>query len=133
VGVNEASWLIPAPGSNPGMVEMFSHRQNVRFVNGPFEIDDPVPWAGEFAGKYMLSAVQSLRLTGNGELRAVVDEFVSRLLATQASDGSLGMPLAWDLWGQYHVMLALLRWHEFSGEAGPLLACQRAADLVCAR
>ncbi len=133
VSANESNWLIPAPATNPGMLEMFANRQNLHSVNGRGDTRDPVPWAGEFAGKYLLSAVQSLRLTGSPTLERVVRRFVRQLLATQGSDGSLGMPLAWDLWGQYHVMLGLLRWYEHTADAHALAACERAANLACAR
>jgi DUF1680 family protein len=133
IRANELNWLIPAPDTNPGMVEMFAHRQNLRFGNTNGDTRDPVPWAGEFAGKYLLSAVQSLRLTANPDLESVVRRFVPRLIATQGTDGSLGLPIPWDLWGQYHVMGGLLRWYEITGDASALAACQRAADLACAR
>ena len=64
---------------------------------------------------------------------------VAGLIATQAEDGYLGpFPKAtrlkgnWDLWGHYHVMLALMLWHETTGDAASLLACRRAGDLICA-
>jgi DUF1680 family protein len=133
VRANETNWLIPQPSTNPGMVEMFANRGNVRAVNGPGDTRDPVAWAGEFAGKYLISVVQSLRLTGNSELERVAREFVQKLLMTQGTDGSLGMPLPWDLWGQYHVMLGLLLWFEHTGDDFALIACKRAADLACTR
>jgi DUF1680 family protein len=125
IAANEMNWLIPAPATNPGMVEVFTHRLNLT--------DDDVQWAGEFAGKYLISAVQSLNLTSNADLERVTNQFVEQLIATQGADGSLGLPLAWDLWGQYHVMLGLLRWYERTGDASALNACKRAADLMCAR
>ena len=127
IRANNDNWLIPAPASNDGMVEMFAHRADPAFH------PDPVPWAGEFAGKYLLSAVQSLQLGRNPTLVTVVNDVVQRLLQAQGADGSLGLPLAWDLWGQYHVMLGLLRWYEFTGNVAPLQGVIRAADLVCAR
>lgn len=133
VRASEANWLIPLPAMNPGMVEMFAARSNVRSRNLQGETVDPVPWAGEFAGKYLIGVVQSLRLTGNAELQSIAGEFVRKLIATQGADGSLGMPLPWDLWGQYHVMLGLLMWFEHTGDGASLIACQRAADLACAR
>ena len=122
---NESNWLIPAPATNPGMIEIFNQRLNLQ--------DNPVAWAGEFAGKYLISAVQSLRLTSNPALSVVLREFVSQLIATQGTDGSLGLPLQWDLWGQYHVILGLLRWYEQTGDNDALAACERAGDLACAR
>lgn len=124
---NDDNWLIPVPAGNDGLVEMFAHRLDPAFH------PDPVPWAGEFAGKYLLSAVQSLQLTRNPALTTVVGDVVQRLLQTQGTDGSLGLPLPWDLWGQYHVMLGLMRWYEFTGNVAPLQSVVRAADLACAR
>ena len=96
IRANELNWLIPAPATNPGMVGMFTHR-----LEWPLP-DNPVAWAGEFAGKYLISAIQSLSLTANPELELVVRRFVAQLIATQGTDGSLGLPLDWDLWGQYY-------------------------------
>src|SRR4051794_18855369 len=92
VRANESNWLIPAPATNPGMIDMFRQR-----LTNPLP-DFPVAWAGEFAGKYLISAVQSLRLTANPALRRVVEQFVAQLIASQGTDGSLGLPLSWDLW-----------------------------------
>ena len=64
--------------------------------------------------------------------------FVADLIATQAEDGYLGpFPESqrllgnWDLWGHYHVMQALLLWHQQTGDVSALRACRRAADLIC--
>lgn len=129
VRANEINWLIPAPTNNPGMLGMFAHRNDQQYMAAEL----PVHWAGEFAGKYLISAVQSLKMTGNADLARVVNKFVGDLIATQGSDGSLGMPLAWNLWGQYHVMLGLLAWHGFTGDQAALVATRRAADLACTR
>src|SRR5690349_18778948 len=124
VRANEVNWLIPTPSNNPGMLGMFAHRTDAGYLDS----ERPVAWAGEFAGKYLMSAIQSLRMTRNPELTAVVSGFVHDLITSQGADGSLGMPLDWDLWGQYHVMLGLLDWHVFTGDAAALDACRRAAD-----
>jgi hypothetical protein len=71
IRANELNWLIPAPATNPGMAGMFTHR-----LEWPLP-DNPVAWAGEFAGKYLISAVQSLSLTANAELELIVRQFVS--------------------------------------------------------
>jgi DUF1680 family protein len=131
VKANVDQWLLIAPGANPGMLTMFELRDREPAPN-------LVPWAGEFAGKYLISAIQALRMTTNPELESVVRIVVERLIAAQADDGYLG-PFRknerllghWDLWGHYHCMLALLMWHEHFNSAESLIAARRAADLVC--
>ena len=49
-------WILPAPLANPGMLEMFRNRDRQ-----PYQ--QQMPWAGEFAGKYLTHAVQIYRLT----------------------------------------------------------------------
>ena len=67
-----------------------------------------------------------------------VKSVIQELMQSQAEDGYLGpfpkeerLLKYWDLWGHYHVMLALLMWHEQTGDAAALEACRKAADLVC--
>lgn len=131
VDANVRNWLIPAPAANPGLLEMFRVRDRQ-------PTPKLVPWAGEFAGKYLISAVQALRMSEDPELRATAAGVVRGLVASQAEDGYLGpFPKAerlrgnWDLWGHYHCMLGLIMWHEQTGEAAALRAARRAADLIC--
>jgi len=135
-------WLLTAPLANPAMLEMFRDR------------DAPpqrhlVPWAGEFAGRYLTSAVQVLRITEDPRLRAFLETFVRQLLSFQAADGYLGpWPRdcrlsnwnphqgeeglrTWDTWGHYHVMLGLLLWYDETGQQQALDAAARIADLMC--
>ncbi len=132
ITANIKRWLIPAPRANPGMLEMFRVRDRT-------PVPKLVPWAGEFVGKYLISAVQALRMSEDPELKRTVAVVIRELLATQADDGYLGpFPKAqrllgnWDLWGHYHIMLALLMWYERTGDEAALAACTKAADLVCA-
>ena len=139
-GVTE-QWLKVAPGSNPAMIEMFRDRDRL-------PRRDMAPWAGEFAGKYLTSAVQILRLTGDPGLRDTIESFVDQLLPLQAEDGYLGPWPArhrltgrapnvmrkrgtWDAWGHYHIMLGLLLWYEDSGDGRALRAVERMGDLIC--
>jgi DUF1680 family protein len=133
-------WLLVAPKANPAMLEMFRDRDSP-------PLREMVPWAGEFAGKYLTSAVQVLRLTGDERLRSWLDEFVARLLRFQDEDGYLGpWPRefrltntkpggkdAWDTWGHYHIMLGLILWHETSGDERALEGAARIADMICAK
>ncbi|MBI2195100.1 MAG: glycoside hydrolase family 127 protein [Planctomycetes bacterium] len=140
-GVAE-QWLKVAPASNPAMLEMFRDRDRKPLRN-------LVPWAGEFAGKYLTSAVQVLRLTADPALRLHLGSFVRDLTSLQDADGYLGpWPRehrltgwapntgkegggTWDAWGHYHVMLGLLLWHEDTGDARALRAARRIGDLLC--
>ena len=141
IAANAEQWLLVAPQANPGMLGMFRDRDR-----SPRR--DLVPWAGEFAGKYLTSAVLGWRLTRDERLRGQIDRFVDELIATQDADGYMGPFPAdqrligktadgkralWDFWGHYHCMLGLYLWHKTVGYAPALRACRRAADHICAR
>ena len=70
-GVTER-WLKVAPLSNPAMLEMFRDRD-------ASPLRRQVPWAGEFAGKYLTAAVQACRVHSDPELRELLGRFVRRL------------------------------------------------------
>ena len=132
VDANLENWLLHAPQANPGMIEMFRLRDR----QPPPQL---VPWAGEFVGKYLISAIQSLRMTDDPRLREQVTDVLKELIATQAEDGYLGpfpkdvrLLKHWDLWGHYHAIQALVLWHEQTGDTAALAAARKAADLVCA-
>src|SRR5436305_2418553 len=95
VEVNLDQWLLRAPAANPGMLEMFRLRDRQ---------PEPklVPWAGEFAGKYLISAIQALRMDDRPALKARVEEVVRDLISSQAEDGYLGpFPKAERLTGNW--------------------------------
>lgn len=137
---NVEHWLLSAPEANPAMLQMFRDRDRQ-------PRRDLVPWAGEFAGKYLTSAVLALRLSEDERLRAYVSAFVRDLIATQDPDGYLGSAprdqrltgktlagdALWDIWGHYHCMLGLLLWHQDMADPAALAACCKAADLLCKR
>ena len=131
VEANHEGWLLCAPQANPGMIEMFRVRDRK---------PEPqlTPWAGEFVGKYLISAVQALRMTEDARLSQQASNVVAAFVATQAEDGYLGpfpkrsrLLKHWDLWGHYHALEALVRWHEHTGDPAALAAARKAADLVC--
>ena len=128
---NIDQWLLTAVDANPGMLEMLRVRDRQ-------PVPDIMPWAGEFVGKYLLTAVQACRMSDLPELREQVRRTVAELISTQAADGYLG-PFRkeerllghWDLWGHYHCMIALLEWYEDTGDRAALDCAIRAADLIC--
>jgi DUF1680 family protein len=134
-------WLKVVPEADPAILEMFRDRDR----QPPRSL---LPWSGEFAGKYLTCATQVYRLTGDRDLRAVLEGFVAELVSLQAEDGYLGpFPKAhrltgnapnaggstWDAWGHYHVMLGLLLWHDETGDDKALACASRIGDLLCNR
>ena len=133
VEANIANWVLRAPGANPGLLEMFRRRDR----HLPYA--EPVPWAGEFAGKYLIAGVQAMRMSDDPTLRPFLQIFVDGLVRSQATDGYLGpwpekerLLGHWDLWGHYHCMLGLLAWHDETGDRKALDCAVRAADAICA-
>ena len=140
-GVTE-QWLKAAPLANPAMLEIFRDRDRQ-------PLRDMVPWAGEFAGKYLTSTVQILRLTQDPNLKTFIRGFVNQLVQLQDADGYLGpwpqgsrltgeapnvggkAGNTWDAWGHYHVMLGLILWHEESGDKKAFSSAIKIADLIC--
>jgi len=129
---NINNWLLRMPGANPGLIEMFRRRDR----HWPYP--EPVPWAGEFAGKYLISAVQACRMSDDPRLKPFVQAFVDQLVACQAENGYLGPWRAdqqlkgyWDLWGHYHCMLGLLMWSDDTGDRKAYEAVRRAAECIC--
>ncbi len=125
---NIQNWLIPMPVASPAIIGMFYRRDE----QPP---QDLVPWAGGFAGEYLIAAIQALRLTGSAELRRSVEAAVEALIASQAESGYLGFdPVPFkpgaDLWGHSQSLIALLMWYEATGEERALQVCRRAADLL---
>src|SRR6266436_3420122 len=131
VQANLENWLLRAPQANPGMLEMFRMRDRQ-------PAPQLVPWAGEFVGKYLISAIQALRMTDDPRLRLQVSNVVAAFIATQAEDGYLGpfpkdirLLKNWDLWSHYHALSALALWYQHTGDPASLAAARKAADLVC--
>lgn len=126
------NWLLPTPDANPGILEMMRLRDR----KPPYE--DPVPWAGEFIGKYLTSCVLIHRMTDDPALETLIKQVMAELISTQAPDGYMGpfpdkhLMDRWDLWGHYHCMLALYLWYRDTGDRTALDAALRAADLMCA-
>ncbi|HEY0866956.1 MAG TPA: beta-L-arabinofuranosidase domain-containing protein [Fimbriimonas sp.] len=136
------NWLLEVPEKNPAILQMFRDRDKQPYQN-------LLPWSGEFAGKYLTSGVEMLRLTGDPKLKARLGAFVRQLVECQDEEGYLGpFPKGhrltgtapnvwgtggdtWDAWGHYHAMLGLLLWNEATGSPEALAAASRIGDLLC--
>ena len=134
-------WIIPAPGANPQMLEMFRTQTRQPLV---WQLDGavrPYPWIGEYAGKYLTHAVQTYKLTWDKKLLEHLTPFVAELVCLQAADGYLGpwpeeMQFkvgTWDAWGHYHIMIGLLLWHEQTQDAEAFACAEKIGDMLCNR
>jgi len=125
-------YFLETPESSPAILQVLRDRDKT-------PVRDPlVPWAGEFAGKFLTGAELTWRLTRDDALRKAIDAFVRDLLACQAPNGYLGpFPAAsrltggnWDVWGHYHCMLGLLLYYEDTGYEPALESCRKMGDLL---
>ncbi|GEM_PF-1777892 len=142
IKANLENWLLAAPEANPAMIEMYRDRDRTPRRGGQGQ-GYLCANAGEFSGKYLISAVQGLRITKDRRLRATLENFVTDLIGCQDEDGYLGPwwrevrlmgagpHVPWDLWGHYHNMLGLYLWYQGTGDRAALASCRRAADLFC--
>ena len=133
-------WLLVAPFANPAMLEMFRTR-NAR------PLRKMVAWSGEFAGKYLTSAVQIYRLCRDERLFSLLNDFITQLIHFQEGDGYLGpwesarklsgrapneagSGLTWDAWGHYHILVGLLLWYDETANQEAYRAAIRIGDLM---
>ncbi len=131
-------WIMPAPFSNPAMLEMFNdqHYLPQRSLER---------WSGEFAGKYLLNCIELYSLTGDEKLKKHTDWFVEKLIDMQKENGYLG-PWSfryqltgfdqnnietWDTWGHYLLMLCTAMWYEETGHQESLVCACKIGDLLC--
>lgn len=144
---NLNGWLWQALDANPGMLEAFYMREHEDVTDKAGEISK-VMWYGEFAGKYLQSAVLAWRIDPKEETRGICERVVRGLAGAQGGDGYLGVwnrklrltgfedALSgekyqhWDVWGHYHCMLGLLMWYDAAGSEEALAVCRRAADFL---
>ena len=127
------NYFLVTPESSPAILQLLRDRDRLP-VRKPL-----MPWAGEFAGKYLTGGELVWRLTHDEKLKQTLDQFASDLIACQASDGYLGpFPKEsrltgknWDVWGHYHCMFGLMLYYEDTQYAPALKACEKAADLLC--
>ncbi|MCL4734072.1 MAG: glycoside hydrolase family 127 protein [Candidatus Omnitrophica bacterium] len=131
IQANLENWLLPAPTANPGILEMFRVRDRK-------PVPQLVDWAGEFIGKYLISAIQARRMVQDPRLDRLIRDTIAELISTQAEDGYLGpfrkeerLLKHWDLWGHYHAITALLMWYEDTGDVEARDCAVRAGDCVC--
>ena len=134
------NWLIGLREYDPAIIEMFKERDIIPYSN-------PLPWSGEFAGKYITGAYYIYKITRNKALFDYINAFIDELIETQAPDGYMGCfpkefrltdkrpngkkveDASWDCWNHYHIMFGLLLWYDETGKKSYYDAVLRCADL----
>ncbi len=144
--------LSPAP---PGAVQLqgwlgdrldlcLSNRvmaQDVARLVQPFQArqeKDGSGWRCEYWGKWFTSAALGYGYQPTAGRRALLEQAVRALLATQTADGYIGTYRddchlgIWDVWGRKYVLLGLLAAHERLGDPAALAAARRVAEHLLA-
>jgi uncharacterized protein len=95
-------------------------------------------WAGEYAGKWLDAAALSALDTSDKQLSQAAARFASELIATQESDGYLGIEWStrrglgsdwdWDVWNVKYAMAGLLTHFETSQDTASLRAAVRCGE-----
>jgi hypothetical protein len=125
-------FLLETPESSPAILQVLRDRDRIP------ERKPLVPWAGEFAGKYLTGAELVWRLTRDPALKETIDTFVRDFISCQDPNGYLGpFPKEtrltgknWDVWGHYHSMLGFMLYYEDTQYEPALKACKKIADLL---
>ncbi len=88
----------------------------------------------EFWGKWLTSAVLAYKSNPTSQLKATIDQAVTKLINTQTPDGYIGNYAdekhleQWDIWGRKYCMLGLLSYYDLTGDKKSLRAARGVAD-----
>ena len=132
--VNLENWELKAPDANPALVEMFFDRERKPSRK-------PLPWSGEFIGKYLCQSILSYRILKDPRQKELIRKLTERFLDSQGPDGYLGAfdqqhrltGSNWDIWGHYWAIQALLLYQKDFSSPRALKAATHAADLLTDR
>lgn len=95
------------------------------------------PWAGEHIGKYLETASNVWKNTGDSRLKTQLDRLMIQLVYSQLPDGYLGTytPVeywtSWDVWSHKYNLYGLLAYYKTTGYRPALDACIKMGDLLC--
>lgn len=114
---NLENWLLVALDDNPGIIQ--EYRDKTMLFKAM--------WFGEFSGKLLMSIAYAYSMEQDERTLAAGKKLVDELADVQTEAGYLGpfgegyeligneMKTAWDLWGNYHNIMALEKWYELTG------------------
>jgi len=120
------------------------HMVNSGYLLSGFESRPGIhPWQGEHVGKWLHAATLAYEQTHDEKLGKTMKEIVTRLLATQESNGYLGTyaederfyaipddKRSWDIWSHRYNIYGLLTYERFHSDLKIVKACERMADLL---
>ncbi len=94
-------------------------------------------WLGEHVGKFLFSASNTYKYTGDERLKKLTDAIVRQYIACQLPDGYLGTYLPkdywteWDVWAHKYAIIGLLSYYSVTGYQPALETAKRVGDLMC--
>lgn len=102
----------------------------------------PAWWSGEHEGYWKDAVTRTAFLVDDKEHKDLAESWMERILDYQDSDGYIGVYERGnrfnhagengELWAQSRILVAMLAYHEYTGDTGVLDAANRAVDLVMA-
>lgn len=122
---------------NQNLVERLLKVDEPGTMDGYLERPGHHPWAGEHVGKYLESASNVWKNTGNEKLKMQMDQMAFQLINAQLADGYLGTYApedywtSWDVWSHKYNLYGLLAYYKNTGYQPALEACKKMGDLLC--
>ena len=118
------------------MLEPFQHRGEEWVIEPLRNAKGELPWAGEYAGKWLDAASLAAASGSHAQLGQYSAEFAAAMIASQDSDGYLGIEAPekrgaasdWDLWNVKYAMTGLLTHYEITREKTSLEAAVRCGE-----
>lgn len=123
---------------NQNLVERLLKLDEEGTLDGYLERPGHHPWAGEHIGKYLETACNVWKNTGDKRLKTQMDRLMYQLVNSQMADGYLGTYTpdeywtSWDVWSHKYNLYGLLAYYKTTGYKPALDACKKMGDLLCA-
>lgn len=122
---------------NQNLVERLLKLDEPGTLDGYLERPGHHPWAGEHIGKYLETASNVWKNTGDERLKKQMDRLMYQLVNSQLPDGYLGTYApdeywtSWDVWSHKYNLYGLLAYYKATGYRPALEACKKMGDLLC--
>src|SRR6185503_3734433 len=117
------------------MLEPFQNRGREWVIEPLRSGKQELNWAGEYAGKWLDAATRVAAGAQDARLKQQAAEFAASLIATQDTDGYLGIEMPekrgvadWDLWNVKYALTGLLTDYELNQTPASLQAAIRGGE-----